>query len=198
MTLNALEWNWKNADCARVPAVLEFGRFFKENPQEFNKSLIFNGANDPELSFLKSKTLTHYSYYNDRNSLDLHTMNLEEKSFDFFMTNQTLEHTLNPFAVVHNVYKHLAEGGIAYMNLPAVNIPHSTPFHQFTGFTPVGLGCIFKSVGFNILDIGFWGNRDYHQRLFQRQKECWPTFKELSHFKNEPDRPVVTWIFAQK
>jgi hypothetical protein len=50
----------------------------------------------------------------------------------------------------------MKDGGIVYMNAPSINIPHLTPYHFYTGPTPVGLGCIVQQAAFEILDIGFW------------------------------------------
>ena len=141
----------------------------------------------------------NYDYEDDKINHDLHSLNLPEKDFDFFMSNQTLEHVYDPVLVVKNIYKHMRKGGLVYMNLPAVNIPHSTPFHHYTGFTPVGLGCIFKSAGFKILDIGFWGNANYHNYIFNHYSPPkWPDIRIIKDYGSHFERPAVTWIFAEK
>jgi hypothetical protein len=87
-------------------------------------------------------------------------------------------------------------GGIVYMNLPSMNMPHSTPLHYYTGFTPVGLGCIFKQAGFEILDIGFWGNSNYYD--FVLNKGIWPDYRQMTNYSYEKDKEAITWIFAIK
>jgi len=190
-------WDWNNKDFPRVISILEFKKYIDENKLEFNKILTFNGADDPEYEHLTYKEKINYNYVNDKINYDLHNLNLPVKDFDFVMANQTLEHVYDPVKVVRNLYDHLSDGGIIYMNLPAVNIPHSTPFHHFTGITPVGLGCIFKSAGFEILDIGFWGNSSYHNFIFNHKND-WPDYKQITDYRSDIDRPVITWIFAKK
>ena len=190
-------WSWENKDFPRVIALLEFKRFIENNKLFFDKVLTLNGDNDPEYEHLQYKEKVNYNYTSDKINYDLHNLNLPQKDFDFMMTNQTLEHVYDPVKVVKNIYNHLRNKGIVYMNLPAVNIPHSTPFHHFTGITPVGLGCIFKTAGFDILDIGFWGNVNYHNYIFNN-KNSWPDYRIIKDYRNDIERPAITWIFAQK
>jgi SAM-dependent methyltransferase len=192
-------WDWRRKDMPRIFAVLEFKKFIDDNNLFFDKVLTLNGGGDPEYEHLKYNKNINYNYTDDKLNYDLHNLNLPEKDFDFFMTNQTLEHVYDPVKVVQNIYKHMKENGIVYMNLPAVNIPHSTPFHHFTGITPVGLGCIFKSAGFKILDIGFWGNSSYHNFIFNRYHHPkWPDYTQVTDYTSNFERPVITWIFAKK
>lgn len=192
-------WDWVGKDMPRIFAVLEFKKFIDEHKLSFDKVLSLNGSGDPEYEHLNYKEKINYNYIDDKINYDLHNLNLPIKDFDFFMSNQTLEHVYDPVKVVKNIYKHLKKGGMVYMNLPAVNVPHSTPFHHFTGITPVGLGCIFKSAGFKILDIGFWGNASYHNFIFNRyQPPKWPDYKQVTNYTSNFERPVITWIFAEK
>ena len=190
------KWDWSRKDMPRIFAVLEFKKFMDENNFFFDKVLSLNGGGDPEYEHLKFNKKINYNYVDNKINYDLHTLNLPEKDFDFFMSNQTLEHFYDPVKVVTNIYNHMNKNGIVYMNLPAVNKPHSTPFHHFTGITPVGLGCIFKSSGFKILDIGFWGNSSYHNFIFNNKK--WPDYKQVTDYTSNVNAPVITWIFAQK
>ena len=138
----------------------------------------------------------NYNYTDDKDKYDLHNLDLDRKDFDFFMSNQTLEHLYDPCLAVRKIYDNIRSGGIVYMNLPSVNMPHSTPFHYYTGFTPVGLGCIFKQAGFEILDIGFWGNTEYYD--YTLMKGVWPDYKQMTNFSSEKDKESITWIFARK
>jgi SAM-dependent methyltransferase len=195
--LNNKKWKWEGKDFPRIISLLEFKEFLDkmENPF-FENVLSFNGDSDPEYEFLKYKNLTNYNYTDDTLKYDLHNLELEKKDFDFFMSNQTLEHLYDPCKVVRNIYDHMKPGGIVYMNLPTNNMPHSTPFHYYTGFTPVGLGCIFKQAGFKILDIGFWGNREYLD--FSLFKNIWADYTQMNNFSSEMDKEVISWIFAIK
>ena len=81
--------------------------------------------------------------------------------------NQTIEHLYNPTLCIENVYKHLKTGGIFYANVPANNIPHGVE-HYYTGIIPLGLALMTKSAGFEILEIGQWGNLDYLKYIFNQ------------------------------
>ena len=94
---------------------------------------------------------------------DLHTFVAEEKH-DFFLFNQTLEHVYNPFMVVKNIAKNLVEGGYVFTSVPTINIPHATPFN-FSMWYPMGLATLFKSAGFEVLEIGQWGNVTYISKI---------------------------------
>lgn len=194
---NNKNWKWEGKDFPRVISLLEFIEFLNRmgNPT-FENVLSLNGSNDPEYEYLNVKNIHNYYFDENPEKYDLHSLDLEKKDFDFFMSNQTLEHLYDPCLSVRNIYNHMKPGGIVYMNLPANNMPHSTPFHHYTGFTPVGLGCIFKQAGFEILDIGFWGNNDYLEQVVL--KGYWPDYTQLKSYVAEKDREAITWIFARK
>lgn len=197
LELNNKNWKWEGKDFPRIISLLEFDAFLKRigNPT-FENVLSFNGANDPEYEYIRYKKITNYNYTDDRFKYDLHNLNLENKNFDFFMSNQTLEHLYDPCLVVRKIYEHMSPGGLVYMNLPSMNMPHSTPFHYYTGFTPVGLGCIFKQAGFEILDIGFWGNLEYYD--FVLNKNIWPDYRQMTNYCSEKDKEAISWIFVKK
>lgn len=193
---NNSSWRWENKDFPRVIAVLEFEKFMEEKKFEFNHTLSFNSIGDPEFDFINKKYSTDYFYLNDPNSFDLHSFNLEKKDFDFFMINQTLEHVYDPCLVLRNVHGHLKTDGIFYCNVPAFNMSHDTPHHHYVGFTPTGLGCIVKQAGFEILDIGFWGNTEYINYMMNNND--WPDFTKIKNYKSEINKEVICWIFAKK
>lgn len=197
MHLNDKKWKWEGKDVPRIPAVLEFRKYSEKYNFNFDKVLSFNGDSDPEYEFIKYKQMVNYNYEENPDKYDLHNIDLEHKDFDFFMTNQTLEHLYNPFLAVENIYKHLREGGLFYTNVPSNNIPHSTPEHYYTGFTPVGLGALVKSVGFEILEIGQWGNKEYLNYMYSRNG-----WGDISYSKepckNEVNCPLITWVLAKK
>ena len=113
------------------------------------------------------------------------------------MVNQTLEHVYDPILCLKNIYKHMCPGGILYFNVPVNNIPHDTPFHYYTGYTPVCLGAIVKEAGFTILSIGQWGNLDYLQKMYIDLD--WPDYTHFNNTAaNDFQRPVIAWIFAIK
>ena len=183
-------------DFARVIAVLEFENFVTSNNISAHKGLAINGT-DPEWSYLPECAITSIDYEKDPVNYDLHTLNLPEKDFDFVMVNQTLEHVYDPICCLKNIYDHMVPGGILYLNVPANNIPHSTPFHYYTGYTPTGLGAVVQAAGFEILSIGQWGNLEYLKKMFETND--WPDYRALQNpGKNDINCPIITWIFAKK
>jgi hypothetical protein len=194
MEYNDSNWNWDHKDFSRVISLLEFKDYMDKNPRVYNNALISNGTNDPELRFLKYKNISHIDYEKNK-KYDLHDLNLNEK-YDFFMCNQTLEHTYDPCLILRNIFNIMEDGGVVYVNVPALCPPHNTPHHYYNGFTPVGLGCILKQAGFTILDIGYWGNKDFVTHLFNTND--WPDYRMLKNYKNDFKYAAISWIFAIK
>lgn len=93
-----------------------------------------------------------------------------------------------------NIYNHMTDGVLFYANVPVNNIPHNTPEHFYTGLTPVGLGAIIELAGFEIIEIGQWGNYDYLQKIFTSGGCDYTNAK----YNNEINCPIITWIFAKK
>ena len=88
-------------------------------------------------------------------------------------------------------------GGILYFNVPANSIPHDTPFHHFTGFTPVGVGAVVKAAGFEILHIGQWGNVGYLKKMFETHKFL--DYRAVENpGLNDFNCPIIAWVFAKK
>lgn len=144
-----------------------------------------------------ARSIFDADYEKDAERYDLHTLDLPDKNFDFVMVNQTLEHVYDPIRCLKNIYKHMRPGGIIYFNVPSNSIPHNTPFHYYTGFTPTGIGIIAKLAGFKILSIGCWGSKEY---MLQMNMTCsWPDYTQLENPGfNEVNYPVITWLFAVK
>jgi SAM-dependent methyltransferase len=141
--------------------------------------------------------MINYNYDDDPYKYDLHTLDLNNKNFDFVMINQTIEHLYNPIVAIENIYKHLKKGGLFYTNVPSNNIPHSTPEHYYTGITPVGIGAMVKSAGFEILEIGQWGNKKYLNLMYN--KNGWGDISyDSMPGKNEINCPLITWVLAKK
>ena len=119
--------------------------------------------------------------------------------FDFFIFNQTIEHLYNPFMALENIYKSIKPGGFVFTSVPTLNIPHSTPIH-YNGYNPMGLALLFKSVGFEIVEIGQWGNYDYISKLWRYHS--WPSYENLvqenGHIPNERDNVCQCWILARR
>lgn len=185
--LDASGWDAPRAFC-----VADFKRWVGERGIRPRHTLC-TWREDPELVFLPSEATTEIRY--DGVANDLHALDLPEKDYDFVLFSQTLEHLSNPGLALRNLRKHMCEGGHIFTSVPFVNIPHSVPFH-FQHFTPMGLATLFVLNGFEVLEVGFWGNMEYIHRLFYDRK--WPGIHELSSVKNEVDRSVQCWILARK
>jgi hypothetical protein len=193
---NRRAWRWEGKDLARVLAVLEFGRYCVQYGLSARHLLTFNGASDPELEYLPFEAHSNFDYSDDPTRFDLHQLKIPEAPYDFAMVNQTLEHVYNPSVCLENIRQYLAPGAYIYANAPSINIAHSTPFHFYTGFTPTGFACLFRGAGFEVLEVGQWGNRAYLNRLFRTQ--AWPDFHQLRSYTGDFDTPVIVWVLARK
>lgn len=194
---NTSSWNWKGKDFPRVISLLEFERFITANNIVSTKALAVNGIDDPEWKYIPHQYLIDALYPANPIKHDLHKLDLDEKDFDFVMINQTLEHVYDPITCLKNVYQYMRSGGILYINVPANSIPHSLPFHYYTGYTPIGLAVIAKLAGFNILSVGQWGNVEYLN--ITQKNHSWADYTQFANpGSNDLDNPVITWIFAVK
>ena len=187
-------YQWRKVvDFPRIWTILDFIEWGK-------KYDILNGEHlgytykDPEIEFTnynKNTLLTHPPH-------DLHTLIDVVNKFDFFVFNQTLEHLYNPFLALSNIYNNINDGGYVFTSVPTLNIPHMTPIH-FNGFTPMGLAMLFVSCGFEIVEIGQWGNYEYIKSLWKTHK--WRSFKLTDPnaiIKNEKNNVCQCWVLAKK
>ena len=72
------------------------------------------------------------------------------------------------------------------------------PIH-FNGYTPMGLAMLFKVNGFDIIEIGQWGNFEYIQNLWGRHS--WPGYNTLQSngkVTNEEKNVCQCWILVRK
>lgn len=188
---------WFPKDFPRLASLFDFKDWVKKyNLSSVNK-LISTCSSDPELKYISAnqKTLCEYS---PGNEYDLHTIDLPDKDYDMIIFNQTLEHLYNPFVCMANLYDHLKPGGYLYTTVPTLNIPHMVPFH-FWGMTPMGLCSLSYSVGFNILECGYWGNINYIKYIFTNNR--WPNTNDVINggiIENEEHCQSQTWVLLQK
>jgi len=189
-------WNydWNNYDFPRTWCILDFKEWMEKYSISI-ETLGYTSNTDPELEFItyKNKILLEYPQY------DLHKISSTFKEkVDFFLFNQTLEHLYNPFLAVKNIYEILNPGGYVFTSVPTLNIPHMTPIH-YGGFTPMGLAMLFLSNGFEIIEIGQWGNYEYISKLWS--SHSWPGYKKLqnnNYISNEERNVCQCWILARK
>jgi SAM-dependent methyltransferase len=195
-------WRWEGKDFPRVISLLEFEKFIKEHDIRPKKVLAIEGyypsiGKDPECYCLLHEKMVFTTYQTQPERHDLHDLQLQEGDFDFVMMNQVLEHVVDPIRALRNVFRYMKDGGLIYISVPVTNLPHDTPYHYYTGYTPVGLGALAKTAGFEILEIGQWGNYEYIERLFRTYE--WPDYRALNNpGLNEIKFPVITWVFAKK
>ena len=196
MQFNNKKWRWENKDFPRIISLLEFKNYMLEYDKTFENVLSFNGTTDPEYEYINYKNCDNFNYDDDNIKYDLHNLNLNKKDYDFVMINQTIEHLYDPIRVLKNIYDHMCIGGIFYTNVPVNNIPHSTPYHFYTGVTPVGLGMMVKLAGFEILKIGQWGNKKYLNKMFE---SGWTDYNYNDNpGYNDINCPLITWCLCIK
>jgi len=200
MEYNNKKWKWEGKDFPRVISLLEFREYMLKYNRTFETVLSFNGELDPEYEYLKYNNFRNYSYKENIHKYDLHTLDLDRYDFDFAMINQTIEHLYDPITAIKNVYRHMAIGGVFYANVPSNGVPHTTPFHYYTGITPTGLGAMVKLAGFDVIKIGQWGNEAYFKQMFDN---IWSDYRHMQGITdeagyNDVNCPIITWCFAIK
>lgn len=188
---------WFSKDFPRLASIIEFKEWIQKYNLQHVGKLLSTCYGDFELEYIKYDTITICEYFADK-KYDLHTLDIDEKEHDFIIFNQTLEHLYNPFIAMTNLFNHLKKGGFLYTTVPTINIPHELPFH-FWGITPTGLCTLSKSVGFNILECGYWGNLSYINHIFTHRD--WPNTDDVmidDTIENVEHCQTQTWILLQK
>jgi SAM-dependent methyltransferase len=200
---NNKKWKWEDKDFPRVIALLEFKRYVEKYQFSITKLLTFNGENDPELEYLEGhyKQILNLDYTTNKDLYDLHKLQIRShKDFDFVCLHQTLEHVYNPISCLINIQRHMKDDGYLYINAPVCNVPHGEPHHFSTGYTLMGLLAMSKLSGFDILEAGQWGNREYIGRLYGITGEQWcADYRMLKNAGlNEYKYPVIAWVLLKK
>mgnify|MGYP000675202608 CR=1 FL=1 len=192
--VKSYNYEWSYYDFPRNWCILDFIEWNKKYNIKI-EHLGYTCDSDPELEFITpdKKTILSYPKY------DLHNISEHfDNEFDLFLFNQTIEHLYNPFEAIKNIYKIIKPGGYVFTSVPTINIPHMTPVH-FNGFTPMGLAMLFLVNGFEIIEIGQWGNFDYISKLWKTHS--WPGYDKLNSnniVKNEERNVCQCWILAKK
>lgn len=202
--LNDKALRWEKMDFPRVISVLELREYMISNNLNFKEVLSFYGESDPEFVYMKYERCYSYVYkddiktklYDGNVEYDLHNFDLTKRDFDFAILNQTLEHLYNPLLALKNIFNHLKDGGMFYTNVPVNNVPHCDPFHFYTGLTPMGLAVLIRLAGFDILQVGQWGNKIYQKQMFDKLWSNY-TYTENPGY-NDFDCPLITWCWAIK
>jgi SAM-dependent methyltransferase len=167
-------------DYPRVTCVLDF----KEWISKYNivpEKMLYTSDTDFELNYIQPKSKELLEYDSTTNHGDLHSLSLKDKDYDFVLFSQTIEHLYNPFKAIEKIYEHTKSGGFVFTSVPTINIPHMTPIH-FAGIYPMGLAVMFESAGFEIMEIGQWGNINYLNYIFHHHG--WPDHQYLTQIAN--------------
>ena len=202
---SSLEFKTKfaNWDFTRPASLFDFEDWVeKYNLKDVDKLLVVD-PDDHELTYLniKSKTVIKYEpeYNVSISANDLHVFNLPEKDYDFCVVTQTFELLYNPFICIKNIYDHLRPGGHLFISVPIINIPHLIPNH-FWGITPIGLCMLGESVGFEVKECGFWGNKQYTDYIMTHN--WWPHAEQVKNqngiIENVFHQQVNTWVLLKK
>ena len=192
------KWNfsWKHKDAPRCFCIRDFIEWLDKYDIKKCNHLGYTSEHDPEIEFLNPLKSTYYPYIREENlniKNDLHSFVAKEKH-DFFIFNQTLEHVYNPYLVIENIGKNILPGGYVFTSVPTINIPHETPFNFFNHY-PMGLAMLFISAGFEILELGQWGNLNYIKHIFSTHG--WPDIYQTGKH-NEEKNIAQCWILAKK
>ena len=155
-------------DFPRLITLLEFERIVAEQAIVAERVLMLNGGpeGDPELAYLDHRHVDRADYEQDPERFDLHSPRFDRSDYDFAILSQTLEHLYDPSRAVAHLFAALAPGGYVWASVPTVSQQHSMPHHFITGFTPIGFACLFASAGFEVVEVGQWGNSDYVSQTF--------------------------------
>lgn len=188
---------WFTADFPRLASLFDYKDWINKYSLNHVSKLLSTCQTDCELEYITYDSITVCDYLQDK-KYDLHTIDLDDKDYDFIIFNQTLEHLYNPFISMKNLYDHLKPGGYLYTTVPTINIPHQVPFH-FWGITPTGLCALSASVGFEIMECGYWGNLSYINHIFSNF--AWPYTSHVmtnNVIKNVDHCQSQTWILVKK
>jgi len=195
----------QSMDMPRVFIVIDLNDWLERRHIRPTVVLSLN-RNEPELlcTMLQQHTtiLDYAEYVPETEENDLHFLDLKRKDYDLIISAQVLEHVQDPLLAAQNMYHHVRPGGFVFTSVPTSNRPHDTPVHFFH-LSPMALATIFKRAGFQIIELGWWGNSLYKE--FLDKTYAWPTMDDMvKHYgaeaslQNDPLNTVQTWILAQR
>lgn len=185
---------YKNIDPPRFISLIDFKQWINKYKLNIVDKMLITCSSDYELNYVKAKKCILASYPPH----DLHTLNLEEKEFDFIIFNQTVEHLHTPIIAFNKLYSHLKPGGYLYTTMPTINIPHMVPNH-YGGMTPIGLCSLGLSCNFQICECGYWGNLKYIEYIFSNND--WPGIEDIledGKLTHNDTCQAQTWVLFKK
>jgi len=193
-------WKWQGHDYARIPCLLDFREWLvKHNINGDQIKLLYTSNDDPEVLYLKPKEKILLEYDINTQNNDLHILDYYIKDFNFAIISQTLEHLYDPKLCLQNIAKHLVSGGYLFVSVPTITLHHMTPIH-FYSYTTMGLALLAIQAGFEIVELGQWGNKKYIDFMFEYN--WWPDVHNLidrfGNIENEPQNAAQCWALLKK
>lgn len=196
------KWKWKNKAYPRIPCLLDFEAWVSKYSLSSPEHMLTTEPSDPELEFVSPKRVTQFVHVHGKSG-DLHFIPCDvnpARDFDLVVISQTLEHLYDPFKALANVFYFMRAGGYIFTSAPANNIPHMTPHHYFH-YTPMGLAMLFQSIGFEVLEVGAWGNAKYEEGM--STKSTWLDYSALQNedgliINQANTHPDDVWLLARK
>ena len=193
-----ISWNIDGKDFGRICTLIDFVTWVQKYNLTSPQRLLTTCVEDPELKYISPQEIVEYKYEIELGTGDLHDLNKIElgEKFDFMIFSHTLEHLWNPMLCVQNIFMKMKPGGYVFTSVPALNMQHMTPYH-YQHFTPMGLAILFRGAGFEIDEIGQWGNLNYEIVLLSNLG--WPDWNTLQKpILNQREHPCQVWILAHK
>jgi len=134
-------------------------------------AVVGGSSNDPEVKVLQSlfpkANITYLGIDNyGRESnwvyLDLNINNMSNRSYDFVICCQVIEHVWNissAFLLLHSLVN---KNGYIWVNCPTSNIAHGSPEYYSAGYTDTFLKQNLEQLGFKTITCGCLGSERYY------------------------------------
>ena len=108
--------------------------------------------------------------------MDLNLMTFPAESFDGIWCRHSLEHSIAPFFVIHQMWNFLKFGGLCYVEVPAPDTPyhHETNENHYSVFTKSMWLSLFDRMKFQLLEARTitvkleLGDDTYHAFFFRK------------------------------
>lgn len=84
---------------------------------------------------------------------DLAALPVPDRQFDLVLCTEVLEHVLDPAAVLTEIHRVTAIGGLVVITVPFVIELHEEPYDHFR-YTSHGLRALMQQAGFEAVDVG--------------------------------------------
>lgn len=119
----------------------------------------------------------------------------EQRRFDVVICEQVIEHVEDPWAAAENLKALCVPGGELIISTPfLIKIHEHWGMRDYWRFSPRGLQTLLERVGFEVEQLGSWGNRECVIGNLGR----WSRYRASLHsLRNEPEFPVQVWAFAR-